>query len=65
LGRPLFIYINDAAGQRKEVQDFVSFYIAHTDELTKEVGFIPLTDEETAATKAKWDQFVASVAKTK
>jgi phosphate transport system substrate-binding protein len=65
LGRPLFIYINDTAGKRKEVQEFVSFYIDHTDELTKEVGFIPLTDEETAATKAKWDQFVAAVATPK
>ena len=63
LGRPLFIYINSTAGKRKEVEDFVWFYLANAVELAKEVGFIPLTDEETAATKAKWDQFLASVNK--
>jgi len=63
LGRPLFIYINSTAGKRKEVEDFVGFYLANAVELAKEVGFIPLTDEETAATKAKWDQFLASVNK--
>jgi hypothetical protein len=29
--------------------------------LSKEVGFIPLTDEEAMATKTKWEQFLASV----
>lgn len=62
LGRPLFIYVNGAAGKRKEVQEFITFYLANTDKLTAEVGFIPLTDEETAAVKAKWEAFVASVA---
>ncbi|HJW29002.1 MAG TPA: PstS family phosphate ABC transporter substrate-binding protein [Saprospiraceae bacterium] len=61
LGRPLFIYINSTAGKRKEVQAFVSFYLDNTDTLTKEVGFIPMTDEETAASKTKWEQFVASL----
>jgi len=64
LGRPLFIYINSTAGKRKEVEDFVGFYLTNVAELAKEVGFIPLTDEETASTKAKWDQFLASVNKT-
>jgi phosphate transport system substrate-binding protein len=57
----LFIYVNSTAGKRKEVQDFVSFYLANAATLSKEVGFIPLTDEEAVATKTKWDQFVASV----
>ena len=61
LGRPLFIYINSTAGKRKEVQDFISFYLANAATLSKEVGFIPLTDEETMATKTKWEQFLASV----
>jgi phosphate transport system substrate-binding protein len=62
LGRPLFIYVNNTAGKRKEVQEFVRFYLANTNKLTSEVGFIPLTEEELAATKAKWESFIASVA---
>jgi phosphate transport system substrate-binding protein len=62
LGRPLFIYVNSTAAKRKEVQEFVTFYLANTDALTAEVGFIPLTDEETVAVKAKWEAFVASMA---
>lgn len=61
LGRPLFIYINSTAGQRKEVQDFISFYLANAATLSKEVGFIPLTDDEGITTKSKWDQFLATV----
>ncbi|MEP6793876.1 MAG: PstS family phosphate ABC transporter substrate-binding protein [Saprospiraceae bacterium] len=62
LGRPLFIYVNSKAGQRKEVQEFIRFYLTHCNELTKEVGFIPMTEEETAASKAKWESFVSSLA---
>lgn len=62
LGRPLFIYVNSTAAKRKEVQEFVTFYLANTDALTAEVGFIPLTDEETVAVKAKWEAFAASMA---
>jgi phosphate transport system substrate-binding protein len=61
LGRPLFIYVNSVAGKRKEVQEFVRFYLANTNTLTAEVGFIPLTEEETVAVKAKWEEFVTSV----
>jgi phosphate transport system substrate-binding protein len=61
LGRPLFIYVNSVAGKRKEVQEFVRFYLANTNTLTAEVGFIPLTEEETVAVKAKWEEFITSV----
>jgi phosphate transport system substrate-binding protein len=61
LGRPLFIYINSTAGKRKEVQEFVRFYLANMNNLTSEVGFIPLTDEEIAASKTKWESFITSV----
>ncbi len=62
LGRPLFVYVNSTAGKRKEVQEFIRFYLDNTDTLTEEVGFIPLTDEETTAVKAKWEAFVSSIA---
>jgi len=62
LGRPLFIYVNSTAGKRKEVQEFVRYYLNNTNTLTEEVGFIPLTEEETVAVKAKWEAFITSVA---
>jgi phosphate transport system substrate-binding protein len=61
LGRPLYIYVNSIAGQRPEVQEFVRFFLNNTNELSQEVGFIPLTDEETTAVKAKWEAFIASL----
>ena len=61
LGRPLFIYVNSTAGGRKEVQEFVHFYLEQVNTLSAEVGFIPLTDEETIAVKAKWESFVTSL----
>jgi phosphate transport system substrate-binding protein len=65
LARPLFIYINDAAGKRKEVQEFVRFYMENAGALTKQVGYIPMSDDETAKEKAKWEGFVKSVSDTK
>jgi phosphate transport system substrate-binding protein len=61
LGRPLYIYVNSKAGVRKEVQEFVRFYLDNANILSEEVGFIALTDEETAAAKAKWEEFITSV----
>ena len=61
LGRPLFIYINDKAGNRKEVQEFVRYYLKQVNTLSAEVGFIPLTEEETTAVKARWESFITSL----
>lgn len=61
LGRPLFIYVNNAAGKRKEVQEFVRYYLTQVNKLSAEVGFIPMTDEETAAVQAKWETFITSL----
>lgn len=60
LGRPLYIYVNSSAAVRPEVQAFVSFYLEQAGMLTEEVGFIPMSDEESAAQKAKWDAFMAT-----
>ncbi len=62
LGRPLFIYVNSTAGKRKEVQEFVRFYLANTNTLSEEVGFIPLTADEVTAAKVKWEEFITSIA---
>lgn len=60
LGRPLYIYVNSAAATRKEVQEFVTFYLDQASALAAEVGFIPLADDELAAVKASWQQFVST-----
>ena len=60
LGRPLYIYVTNTAAQRKEIQEFIRFYLAQANTLSAEVGFIPLTDEETIAVKAKWESFITS-----
>lgn len=39
LGRPLFIYVKDAALARPEVQEFVRFYLETTPELIGDVGY--------------------------
>jgi phosphate transport system substrate-binding protein len=44
LSRPEFIYVNAQASERKEVQDFIKFYIDHAPLLVKEIGYIPLPE---------------------
>lgn len=45
LSRPIFIYVSVTSAKRKEVVDFVEFYLNNATELTEEVGYIPLTRE--------------------
>lgn len=61
LSRPLFIYINNTAAKRKEVQEFVKFYIMNAGSLSQEVGYIPLTEEEYKAEMTKFEQFIQAV----
>lgn len=58
LGRPLFIYVNNKSGARKEVQSFVNFYLENTKTLAKDVGYVAMTDDEIAAEKAKFADFI-------
>lgn len=58
LARPLFIYINNKAAERKEVQEFINFYLDQMNMLVPEVGYIPLSDEETQKVKEKWQKFL-------
>lgn len=41
LSRPLYIYVNEAALDRPEVQAFMTFFIENAPELSKEVGYVP------------------------
>jgi phosphate transport system substrate-binding protein len=46
LSRPVFIYVNKAGLSRPEVSKFVEFYLTEGAALAKEVGYIPLLQEE-------------------
>jgi phosphate transport system substrate-binding protein len=59
LSRPLFIYVNNASAAKKEVVKFVSFFIENAGELAKEVGYIPLPQEEYANQLATFTKSVA------
>jgi phosphate transport system substrate-binding protein len=64
LGRPLYIYINSVAAGRQEVKDFIAFYLSNVNTLSQEVGYIPLTAEESAAALSQWNTFSTAPAAT-
>ena len=43
LSRPLFIYVHAAAADKKEVVDFMNFYMQNATELVTEVKYFPLS----------------------
>jgi phosphate transport system substrate-binding protein len=45
LSRPLFIYVNFASTQKKEVNTFVGFYLDNATKTVEKVGYIPLPPE--------------------
>lgn len=52
LARPLFIYLNATkVASDPNMKKFVEFYIKYAAELSKEVGYIPLSSKEYAAIK--------------
>lgn len=62
LSRPLFIYVNSVAAARSEVVAFTTYYLQNAAVLSKEVGYVPMTDEELANEKSKLETFLKSVA---
>lgn len=60
LSRPLFIYVNSTSVSSTEVVDFVHFYIDNASELSKDVGYIPLPQENYAKQKENFITFVES-----
>lgn len=62
LGRPLFIYINDKAATRKEYSAFVKFYLENTKTLAKDVGYVPMSDDEIAKEIEKFNAFIQAPA---
>ncbi|MCC9167777.1 PstS family phosphate ABC transporter substrate-binding protein [Pontibacter harenae] len=61
LSRPLFIYVNSKAVARPEVVEFVNFYLDNAGELSQEVGYIPLPEEEYNKQKQKFQKFATGV----
>jgi phosphate transport system substrate-binding protein len=45
LSRPLFIYVRRDALERREVAEFVRFYMQHAPELAREVGYVAVSPE--------------------
>jgi phosphate transport system substrate-binding protein len=46
LSRPIFIYVNLNSAKKPEVRKFVHFYLKQAKELAKEVGYVPLPDQD-------------------
>ncbi len=53
LARPIFIYVSTKAMERKEVKDFVNFYLDNAPGIVKDVGYVPLPDEAYKALKTR------------
>ncbi len=46
LSRPIFIYVNAASLEAKPIiETFIEFYLENVDDLAREVGYVPLTQE--------------------
>jgi phosphate transport system substrate-binding protein len=59
LARPLFVYVNKKAADRGEVKQFVSFYLQNVPELSKQVGYIPLSSSVYSLAGARFEKRVA------
>ncbi len=54
LSRPIFIYPKVKALERPEVKSFVDFYLTKGVPLVREVGYIPLTEEEYTMVRSRF-----------
>jgi phosphate transport system substrate-binding protein len=59
LSRPLFIYVNSESAKKKEVSDFVSFYLNNAGSLVSQIGYIPLDDKQYEESKANFSAFIS------
>ena len=60
LSRPLFIYVNSTSIKQPEVVEFVNFYLENSGELSTDVGYIPLPDENYKKQIESFKTFVES-----
>lgn len=62
LSRPLFIYVNRASLKKPAVAEYVRFYLSDEAQgLVAEVGYVPLSAERLAASRARLEQALQSV----
>ena len=55
ISRPLFIYVNvEAAAESPALEAFVDFYLHDAIDSVAAVGYVPLSDEDLAATRERW-----------
>jgi phosphate transport system substrate-binding protein len=59
LSRPLFIYVNSESAKKKEVADFVTFYLSNVGSLASQIGYIPLEDKQYEESKTNFGKFVS------
>jgi phosphate transport system substrate-binding protein len=59
LSRRLFVYPTAEALGRPATKAFFEFYLDSVEEVAPKVGFVPLTDEQLADSKARLDQLAA------
>lgn len=56
VSRPLFIYVNaEHVEQNPLLEAFVDFYLHDAIGSVADVGYVPLSDEDLAETRARWD----------
>ena len=56
ISRPLYIYVNaDRAAASELLTEFVDFYLHDAIDAVPEVGYVSLSDEDLAATRARWE----------
>ncbi|MGH9012477.1 MAG: phosphate ABC transporter substrate-binding protein PstS family protein [Acidimicrobiia bacterium] len=58
LGRPLFIYPSGDALQKQIVLDFITFYIDNAEEIAEAASYVPMTEEQIEASRAKVEELV-------
>lgn len=58
LSRPLYIYVNSTSLRNPKVIEFVRFYLEEAPKLMKDVGYVPLTEEEYMAELETFNRFV-------
>lgn len=53
LARPVFLYVNAGALDRRDVRQFAEYYATHVADLAADVGYVPLDDRLQAAVRAR------------
>jgi phosphate transport system substrate-binding protein len=56
LSRPLFFYVSDEAMNQRAVTEFVSFWIANSDDFATTVGYVEVPEEVSAANEEALDR---------